>query len=161
LGSPQRLPTPDEVTAALQVPTYDTAPWDLSSDPMKSFRSRLEGNGGGFAIGGGGSGCPSNGVMPLPIGGMALHNAIHVWVNGTLLTAASPNDPVFWLHHGNVDRIWVKWQEMHGTDTYVPKNQEFPANNVDDPMMPFDRVGIMVTAADVADTMKIGVCYEE
>lgn len=25
----------------------------------------------------------------------------------------SPNDPVFFLHHANIDRIWCKWQEAH------------------------------------------------
>ena len=25
--------------------------------------------------------------------------------------AFSPNDPVFWLHHANVDRIWAQWQD--------------------------------------------------
>jgi tyrosinase len=160
MGSPESLPTPAEVEAALQVPLYDVAPWTLSSDPMMSFRSRLEGNGGGFAIGGGGESCPASGVMPLPIGGMALHNRVHVWVNGSLLTAASPNDPVFFLHHNNVDRIWAQWQDIHGIDSYVPKNGEFPANNVDDPMMPFDHDGMVVTAADVADNKKLGVCFE-
>ena len=23
----------------------------------------------------------------------------------------SPNDPVFWLHHSNCDRLWANWQE--------------------------------------------------
>ena len=23
----------------------------------------------------------------------------------------SPNDPMFWLHHANVDRIWAVWQQ--------------------------------------------------
>jgi tyrosinase len=160
LGRPERLPTQAEIDDALQVPLYDTAPWTLASDPMMSFRSRLEGNGGGFAIGGGGESCPASGVMPLPIGGMALHNAIHVWVNGSLLTAASPNDPVFFQHHNNVDRIWDQWQQIHGIDTYVPKNGEFPANNVDDPMMPFMDDSMHVTPADVADSKKLGVCYE-
>jgi tyrosinase len=23
----------------------------------------------------------------------------------------SPNDPAFWFHHAQVDRVWAKWQE--------------------------------------------------
>ena len=28
----------------------------------------------------------------------------------------SPNDPIFWLHHANVDRLWWNWQQS-GTKT--------------------------------------------
>lgn len=24
----------------------------------------------------------------------------------------APNDPIFWLHHSNIDRIWCEWQEL-------------------------------------------------
>ncbi len=50
------------------------------------------------------------------------HNAIHVWVGGqpsanvagymlNNLTAAL--DPIFWAHHGNVDRLFAEWQALH------------------------------------------------
>ncbi|MCB9760993.1 MAG: tyrosinase family protein [Alphaproteobacteria bacterium] len=26
-------------------------------------------------------------------------------------SSASPNDPMFFLHHANVDRVWAAWQE--------------------------------------------------
>lgn len=58
---------------------------------------------------------------------MNAHNTIHIWsggfdlyypqnsqVNGDMLanlTAAW--DPIFWGHHGNVDRVWNLWQERH------------------------------------------------
>jgi tyrosinase len=25
----------------------------------------------------------------------------------------SPHDPMFWLHHANVDRIWATWQQTY------------------------------------------------
>ena len=34
------------------------------------------------------------------------HNAGHRFIGGHMAGAFSPNDPVFWLHHANVDRIW-------------------------------------------------------
>lgn len=161
MGSPAGLPKPEEVTAALKVPHYDTAPWDLNSDPQQSFRNNLEGNIGMGSFFGGGTGaeCPSNGIMPLPIGGMTLHNRIHAWVSGSMLTAASPNDPVFWLHHTNTDRIWYEWQKIHGIDTYEPV-KEYENNNLDDEMIPFDAHDIHVTPKDVLDSDKLGVCYE-
>ena len=39
------------------------------------------------------------------------HKTVHGWVNGTMDDLMhSPADPLFWLHHANVDRIWSKWQ---------------------------------------------------
>ena len=38
------------------------------------------------------------------------HNAGHRFVGGHMAGRFSPNDPVFWLHHANVDRIWARWQ---------------------------------------------------
>jgi hypothetical protein len=43
-----------------------------------------------------------------------LHADVHAWVGGTmrdLLT--SPADPLFWMHHANVDRIYTLWQKTH------------------------------------------------
>ena len=28
-------------------------------------------------------------------------------------TFVSPADPLFWLHHAEVDRIWHQWQQRH------------------------------------------------
>lgn len=53
------------------------------------------------------------------------HNPIHVWVGGThdalpgrpgsggnMGQEFSPRDPVFLLHHGNIDRLWVVWTTL-------------------------------------------------
>ena len=32
----------------------------------------------------------------------------------------SPNDPVFFLHHCNVDRLWARWQYAHPNAPYLP-----------------------------------------
>jgi tyrosinase len=67
---------------------YDQFPYDGSSN---GFRNELD----GWRP----KGTPS-----------ALHNAIHVWVFGHTILNTSPNDPVFFLNHCNMDRIWTKWQ---------------------------------------------------
>lgn len=41
------------------------------------------------------------------------HNFIHRWVGGDMVTAGSPYDPVFWLHHCNIDRLWAEWVRRH------------------------------------------------
>jgi tyrosinase len=43
-----------------------------------------------------------------PING--IHGSVHIWVGGTMSDASvSPADPVFWLHHANLDRLWWVW----------------------------------------------------
>jgi tyrosinase len=54
------------------------------------------------------------------IGAARIHNNVHVWVGGDMQLSSSPNDPVFFLHHANVDRVWAAWQEQHPTAAYVP-----------------------------------------
>lgn len=43
------------------------------------------------------------------------HNYVHGFVGGTMGTFMSPLDPLFWLHHCNVDRLWAIWNltRMH------------------------------------------------
>ena len=44
------------------------------------------------------------------------HNAGHRFIGGHMGGAFSPNDPIFWLHHANVDRLWDTWQKRRITD---------------------------------------------
>jgi tyrosinase len=100
------LPQPTDVDAAYKIGLWDTPPWDdIKRDPnnpadWNGFRIYLEYN---------------------------LHNVIHRYVGGAMALMASPNDPVFWLHHANIDRIWAIWQAIHGMSTYpssgAPKGQ--------------------------------------
>ena len=39
------------------------------------------------------------------------HNAGHRFIGGHMSGGFSPNDPAFWLHHANVDRLWAQWQD--------------------------------------------------
>lgn len=43
------------------------------------------------------------------------HSAGHMWVGGAMAGGASPLDPLFYLHHGNVDRLWYIWQLNNST----------------------------------------------
>ena len=53
------------------------------------------------------------GVVPAPVGS-GMHNRVHVWCNGTMsFTQISPADPLFWLHHAMIDRMWSRWQSAH------------------------------------------------
>eukprot|EP01064_Diplonema_japonicum_P022795 TRINITY_DN32_c0_g1_i15.p1 TRINITY_DN32_c0_g1~~TRINITY_DN32_c0_g1_i15.p1 ORF type:complete len:554 (+),score=170.35 TRINITY_DN32_c0_g1_i15:134-1795(+) len=48
------------------------------------------------------------------------HAAPHIYVSGHMGSYLSPDDPLFFVHHANVDRIWALWQDYHGYDK-VPK----------------------------------------
>ncbi len=39
------------------------------------------------------------------------HNGVHGWVGGTMSSIpTAPADPLFWMHHAQVDRVWSIWQ---------------------------------------------------
>jgi tyrosinase len=42
-----------------------------------------------------------------------VHNNVHLAVGGTMSGASSPADPIFFLHHANIDRLWAQWQTNH------------------------------------------------
>jgi tyrosinase len=42
------------------------------------------------------------------------HNHVHSTILGDMGTFMSPLDPIFWLHHCNIDRIWASWSRVSG-----------------------------------------------
>ncbi|KAF5025387.1 hypothetical protein F66182_2552 [Fusarium sp. NRRL 66182] len=54
-----------------------------------------------------------NGMAPLLEG--LPHAQIHSIIFGDMGPATSPNEPLFFLHHANVDRVWAKWQGRNAT----------------------------------------------
>lgn len=44
-----------------------------------------------------------------------IHNLVHNSVGGQMQTASSPSDPIFWLHHTFIDKIWTDWQKLNPT----------------------------------------------
>jgi tyrosinase len=86
------LPTTAQVDAALARTRYDRPDYDSAS--TTSFRNEVEG------------------WVGTPVAG--LHNRVHVWVGGDMGPGTSPNDPVFYLNHCNVDRVWESWMQRRG-----------------------------------------------
>lgn len=71
--------------------------------------------------------------------GPRLHNFLHGWVGQDMATMTSPNDPVFFLHHCQVDRIWALWQQNHpGPDNYNPDGIGGYGHRLTDRMWPWD-----------------------
>jgi hypothetical protein len=47
------------------------------------------------------------------------HNHIHQLIGGGMRhPRTSALDPMFWLHHSNVDRVWATWHGARGRDLY-------------------------------------------
>ncbi len=42
------------------------------------------------------------------------HDQVHAWVGGIMgIIRKSPADPIFWLHHSQIDRLWESWRMTH------------------------------------------------
>ena len=41
------------------------------------------------------------------------HNNVHGMINGDMGNFFSPRDPIFWVHHANIDRIWALWADRY------------------------------------------------
>jgi tyrosinase len=130
------LPTPADVNTALAATPYDVAPFNRFS--ASGFRNRAEGW----------------------IAGPQLHNLVHVWVGGSMLPMTSPNDPVFFLHHCFVDKLWADWQALHPAEGYLPVTGAAVGHNLNDPMQPWAGRGETVTPAGVLDHHALGYAYD-
>ena len=59
------------------------------------------------------------------------HDRLHVRLGGsadppgTMSTMMSPLDPIFWLHHCNVDRLWDRWNWMEHQNSNSPLWRNF------------------------------------
>jgi len=53
-----------------------------------------------------------------------IHGSPHVFLGGDMENMYSSNDPIFYMHHSNVDRIWALWQSLYpaSASNYVGVN---------------------------------------
>lgn len=139
------LPNASDVAQALAIPAYDVYPWNAETNPQKSFRQFWE----GFR--------PIPGVSPTTVGART-HGQVHIYVGGHLLSDSSPNDPLFFLHHCNVDRVFAEWQDRWGTYNF-PRKWVDTLHNVThawrDVMPPFSS-----SFRDMLDLRASGVRYD-
>lgn len=54
------------------------------------------------------------------------HNQVHSRVGGLMVTGGSPLDPLFLMHHCNIDRLWSRWNTLGGKNTLDPLWRETP-----------------------------------
>lgn len=153
------LPEKSEISSLMNIKLYDTSEWNTGS--LNSFRNFLEGS------------------TPISLRlEPETHNRVHVWIGGNMSWGISPSDPVFYLHHSNIDRIWASWQTKHFgnhlSESYLPKEpiieqgQVLKGHSIDEYMFPWVEdnsivVGIRggkITVKNVLDHEKLGYIYE-
>ncbi|KAJ4369101.1 hypothetical protein N0V83_006185 [Neocucurbitaria cava] len=114
-----------------------------------------------------------------------MHNHVHNFVGGDLAgdcpaglreedckgmaISFTPNDPLFWLHHVQLDRLWSEWQRHHPFNFAAFSGMPLNPQNMTDPRydlnahadhhMSFDVQSVPVAPRSVFDTESWPLCY--
>lgn len=142
------LPTVADLQMAMRESLYDTPPFD-SGPYTRGFRNRLEGW------------VTQRGDPQVTTPGSQLHNRVHLWIGGNMLAMTSPEDPVFFLHHCFIDKVWADWQAQMKLDKpkwaphYAPMRCGPEGHNVGDLINPWGERSIR----QVLDIAKLGYQY--
>ncbi|WP_288855023.1 tyrosinase family protein [uncultured Pseudomonas sp.] len=142
------LPTAADLQMAMNEELYDE-PNYTSSPFNRGFRNRLEGW------------ITQKGDPQVTTPGSQLHNRVHLWIGGNMLAMTSPEDPVFFLHHCFIDKIWADWQAQMMLDKpalaphYCPMQDGPTGHNYDDVIKPWTR-----RIREVMDITALGYAYE-
>jgi tyrosinase len=49
---------------------------------------------------------------------LGFHGSVHVAVGGDMADYFSPADPIFFMHHAFIDKLWFDWQNLGNADKY-------------------------------------------
>lgn len=77
------------------------------------------------------------------------HGAVHGVVGGDMgFTATSARDPIFWLHHANIDRLWTSWIRQNSGQTNPGPSTDWGRSR-----FRFDLAGTMTArTSDITET---------
>ena len=84
------------------------------------------------------------------------HNATHTIVganNGHMFDFMSPLDPIFWLHHCNVDRLWAQWQAAGNATPAL-------SNTYDGQFVDANKQPVMATSANALHIADFNYTYD-
>ena len=82
-GNPLYMPrTGTNVYNALTLAPFDSGVWNFQTGTMNSFEQQIE---------------------------SGPHNPVHNLIGGEMANMTSPRDPIFYLHHANIDRLCHAW----------------------------------------------------
>ena len=95
------------------------------------------------------------------------HNAVHNYVGGEAVDrsvgdmtelATAAVDPVFYAHHGNLDRLWEVWRQDPARKATEPTDPVFTQKQFLFPWI--DGTIVSVPMRDVLDTRRLGYVYD-
>ncbi|KFY30641.1 hypothetical protein V493_01780 [Pseudogymnoascus sp. VKM F-4281 (FW-2241)] len=95
--------------------------------------------------------------------GLPHAQGFHSAMFGDMGPATSPNEPLFFLHHSNVDRVWARWQARNATRLadytgFQDLNNTIPASMAD--TMPILELGdVAPVVKDYMDIQAGPLCY--
>lgn len=91
----------------------------------------------------------------------------HTWTGGSMASGRSPIDPLFYLHHCNIDRLWAIWQLNNPDKVQYESTGVLPSDTVpqarvpiDQPMVEGEKDADGVTPASVLDHVALGYTYQ-
>ena len=149
-----------QVNKALKEHSYDVQPYSKSGE-VEGFRNALEGF-KKLAV-------RNTNVCPKFPGGFRyteLHNRVHIYIGGSMQSVPkASNDPIFFLHHCNIDRLYEEWLDQY-TDENLPGYQPdafyygiAPGHNIDEYLVPMFP---LVTKRDMQRrATSLGYTYEK
>lgn len=87
------------------------------------------------------------------------HGAVHVLIGGNMSgVPTAARDPIFWLHHGNIDRNWDAWLNLNA-GRVNPSNAAFL--NQSYTFVDEDGGTVSVTVADILSSQTLGYRYDD
>ena len=144
----------------IYLPNYEAVARTLYPDQYEGvlgFRSRLEG---------GVEQCAGEAVKCMyyymPQRYRSIHAAVHEYMGGHISVGpGAVNDPLFFLHHSNVDRIFDRWLQKYNGEppSYQPISGGPPGRNLNDYLVPIFPVKPI---ADVyKESKELGYIYDD
>ncbi len=109
--------------------------------------------GGSTGFGGPVTGFPNHGGNYNGVLEAQPHNVVHMDVGGLMQSPdTAAQDPIFWLHHANIDRLWSSWlaapQSQHQNPTNTAwLNQRYPLHDATGAAVTFTAAAVLDTAA--------------
>ena len=85
------------------------------------------------------------------------HNTVHVKIGAFMPQAGSPRDPIFFMHHCNIDHIWAHWNALGRKNSTDPLwlDMSFPDNYIRP-----DGTTYTTTVKDVQIITSLGYTYD-
>ncbi|KAJ1968146.1 hypothetical protein H4R35_006508 [Dimargaris xerosporica] len=85
------------------------------------------------------------------------HGMVHLGIQGDMSTMHASNDPIFFLHHAMVDKVWAVWQDQNPdlAFDYNGLNANLMPASLNDPLP-----GYQESVESAMDMMADDYCYE-